>query len=176
MAPLTKPEDVDRRQRLEPARSPAADNTSGPGHRAWKVALAVVSLCVLAASGQERWAPDKPEPGSVEAIARFTTEPRCGNPSVAYVPDSPTVPSPAKFLGHIAGAPVHEAPAGDGAMVVSGGAKGEDTLEGRPAMLEVLVAGGRVIAYNFNPMHRDLNRSDCRLLWNAVLYWQAIGR
>jgi hypothetical protein len=64
-----------------------------------------MSVCGLAASGQERWAPDKPEPGSVEAIARFTTEPRFGNPWVAYVPDSATVPSPTKFLGHIVGAP-----------------------------------------------------------------------
>jgi hypothetical protein len=33
----------------------------------------------------------------------------------------------------------------------------------------VPVAKGHVIAYNFNPMHRDLNRSDYRLLWNAEL-------
>ena len=50
------------------------------------------------------YAPDKPEPGSVEAIAKFTTEPRFGNPWVAYVPDSATVVSPTKYLGHIVGA------------------------------------------------------------------------
>ncbi|HZI94581.1 MAG TPA: M14 family zinc carboxypeptidase [Patescibacteria group bacterium] len=50
------------------------------------------------------YAPDTPEPGSVEAIARFTTEPRFVNPWVAYVPDSKTVPSPTKYLGHVAGA------------------------------------------------------------------------
>jgi hypothetical protein len=64
----------------------------------------------------------------------------------------------------------------DGTMVVSGGAKGEDTLEGRPAILDIPVAKGHVIAYNFNPMHRDLNRSDYRLFWNALLNWQAILR
>jgi len=31
-----------------------------------------------------------------------------------------------------------------------------------------------VIAFNFNPLHRDLNRSDYRLLWNAILNWKAI--
>jgi hypothetical protein len=59
----------------------------------------------MASSGQERWAPDKPEPGSVEAIAKYTTEPRFSSPWVAYVPDSATVPSPTKFLGHLAGVP-----------------------------------------------------------------------
>ncbi len=59
-------------------------------------------------------------------------------------------------------------------MVVSGGAKGEDVLEGRPAILDVAVGKGRVIAFNFNPQHRDLNRSDYRLLWNAIINWKAI--
>jgi hypothetical protein len=31
-----------------------------------------------------------------------------------------------------------------------------------------------VLAYNFNPMHRDLNHSDYRLLWNALLNWNAL--
>jgi len=64
----------------------------------------------------------------------------------------------------------------DGGIVVSGGAKGEDVLEGRPAILDIPVAKGHVVAYNFNPVHRDLNRSDYRLLWNAILNWQAIVR
>ncbi|MGH9908868.1 MAG: M14 family zinc carboxypeptidase, partial [Pyrinomonadaceae bacterium] len=50
-------------------------------------------------------APDKPEPGSVEAIAKFTTEPRFLNPWVAYVPASDRVPSPTRYLGHIVGSP-----------------------------------------------------------------------
>ncbi len=60
-------------------------------------------------------------------------------------------------------------------MVVSGGAKGEDALEGRPAILDVPVGRGRIVAYNFNPLHRDLNRSDYRLLWNVILNWSALG-
>jgi len=59
-------------------------------------------------------------------------------------------------------------------MVVSGGAKGDDVLEGRPAILDIPAGRGRVIAFNFNPLHRDLNRSDYRLLWNAILNWKAI--
>jgi hypothetical protein len=59
-------------------------------------------------------------------------------------------------------------------MVVSGGAKGTDTLEGNSAILDLPAGKGRVIAYNFNPMHRDLNRSDYRFLWNAVLNWNAL--
>jgi hypothetical protein len=31
-----------------------------------------------------------------------------------------------------------------------------------------------VITFNFNPMHRDLSRGDHRLVWNAILNWQAI--
>ncbi len=50
-------------------------------------------------------APDTPEPGSVEAIAEATTDPKFLNPWVSYVPESSDVPSPTDFLGHIAGAP-----------------------------------------------------------------------
>jgi hypothetical protein len=59
-------------------------------------------------------------------------------------------------------------------MVVSGGARGEAALAGRPAVLDLPVGRGRVIAFNFNPAHRDLNRSDHRLLWNALLNWKRI--
>ncbi|HEX2222884.1 MAG TPA: M14 family zinc carboxypeptidase, partial [Thermoanaerobaculia bacterium] len=52
-----------------------------------------------------RYAPDRPEAGSVEAIRRFTTDPRFLPETVAYVPDSDTVPSPTEVLGHLAGAP-----------------------------------------------------------------------
>src|SRR5437899_10059009 len=48
---------------------------------------------------------DTPESGSREAITAATTEPRFLSPWVSYVPDSPAVPSPTKFLGHIVGAP-----------------------------------------------------------------------
>ncbi|HWJ46400.1 MAG TPA: hypothetical protein VNS62_02030 [Candidatus Udaeobacter sp.] len=59
-------------------------------------------------------------------------------------------------------------------FVVSGQAWGEENLIGRPAILDMPVGEGHVVAFNFNPMHRDLNRGDQRLLWNVILNWQAI--
>jgi hypothetical protein len=59
-------------------------------------------------------------------------------------------------------------------FVVSGQAWGEENLIGRPAILDSPVGKGHVVSFNFNPMHRDLNRGDQRLLWNAILNWQAI--
>ncbi len=59
-------------------------------------------------------------------------------------------------------------------FVVSGQAWGEENLIGRPAIFDMPVGKGHVVAFNFNPMHRDLNRGDQRLLWNAILNWQAI--
>ena len=59
-------------------------------------------------------------------------------------------------------------------MVVSGGMRGAEKLEGRPAILDLPSGKGRVIAFNFNPLHRDLNHSDARFLWNAILNWKKI--
>jgi hypothetical protein len=59
-------------------------------------------------------------------------------------------------------------------LVVSGGVKNGDDLEGYPAILDLALGRGHIIAFNFNPIHRELNRSDYRLLWNAILNWQAI--
>jgi hypothetical protein len=63
----------------------------------------------------------------------------------------------------------------DGApLLVSGQVWGEANLIGRPAILDMPVGHGHVVSFNFNPLHRDLNRGDQRMLWNAVLNWQAI--
>src|ERR671916_2876064 len=68
--------------------------------------LFLLSATRLTATAQTNpYAPDTAEPGSVEAIARFTTEPRFLSPWVAYVPESGRVPSPTKYLGHVVGAP-----------------------------------------------------------------------
>jgi hypothetical protein len=67
--------------------------------------------------------------------------------------------------GELGGAPVEP-------MVVSGGAVNVEKLEGRPAILAVPKGDGVVVVFNFNPMHRDLNRSDYRLLWNGILNWR----
>jgi hypothetical protein len=62
----------------------------------------------------------------------------------------------------------------DTSLVVSGGVKKGDDLEGHPAILDLPAGKGRVIAFNFNPMHRELNLSDYRFLWNGILNWNAL--
>jgi len=59
-------------------------------------------------------------------------------------------------------------------ILVSGQIWGEGSLLGRPAILDSPVGAGHVISFNFNPIHRDMNRGDQRMLWNAILNWQAI--
>jgi len=56
-------------------------------------------------------------------------------------------------------------------IVVSGGMTGADELEGRPAILDIPVGRGRIVAFGFDPIHRTLSRSDFRLVWNALLHW-----
>ncbi|HUP22393.1 MAG TPA: M14 family zinc carboxypeptidase [Thermoanaerobaculia bacterium] len=56
-------------------------------------------------------------------------------------------------------------------LVVSGGARNQNDLVDRPAILSVPVGDGHIVAVNFNPLHRDLNRSDHRVVWNALLSW-----
>jgi Zinc carboxypeptidase len=63
----------------------------------------------------------------------------------------------------------------DGApFLISGQVWGEGNLIGRPAILDSPVGKGHVVTFNFNPLHRDLNRGDQRMLWNTILNWQAI--
>ena len=59
-------------------------------------------------------------------------------------------------------------------FVISGQAWGEENLLRRPAILDMPVGRGHVVSFNFNPFHRDMNRGDHRLVWNAILNWQAI--
>jgi hypothetical protein len=47
-------------------------------------------------------------------------------------------------------------------------------LIGRPAIFDLPQGAGHVVAFNFNPLHRDLNRGDQRMLWNAIINWRAI--
>jgi len=63
----------------------------------------------------------------------------------------------------------------DGApLLVSGQVWGEAGLVGRPAVLDMVSGKGHVVIFNFNPFHRDLNRGDQRLVWNAIINWQKI--
>ena len=56
-------------------------------------------------------------------------------------------------------------------LVVSGGIKGASEVEGKPALLDIPTGEGRVVAFDFDPIHRYQTQSDFRLLWNAILNW-----
>jgi len=62
----------------------------------------------------------------------------------------------------------------DGPMVVSGGIRGESELAGKPAVLDTPTGQGHIVSYNFNGIHRDMNRGDFRLVWNAIINWNAL--
>ena len=67
-------------------------------------ARSILFLISFSAWVEDQYPPDVPEPGSSEAIARDTTDPKYISSWVSYVPESKTVPSPSDYLGHIAGA------------------------------------------------------------------------
>jgi hypothetical protein len=46
-----------------------------------------------------------------------------------------------------------------------------DALAGKPAILDVPAGEGRVVFFAFNPLHRHLNHSDFRLVFNTILHW-----
>jgi Zinc carboxypeptidase len=65
----------------------------------------LVCMVAMATISADTTAPDTPEPGSVEAIAKATGDPRFLSAWVSYLPQSKGVPSPLAFLGRIPGAP-----------------------------------------------------------------------
>ena len=72
---------------------------------AWFLLLTALACHGFAADRAVDPSPDTAEPGSIAAIAEFTSEARFLSPWVAYVPASDTVPSPTAYLGHLVGAP-----------------------------------------------------------------------
>ncbi len=66
-----------------------------------------------------------------------------------------------------------DAPKGD--IVLSGFVKQKDKLDGMPAILDVPAGKGRVVLFAFNPLHRYLNHSDFRFVYNAVLNWNDLA-
>jgi hypothetical protein len=59
----------------------------------------------------------------------------------------------------------------EGRLVLSGLSRGQDALDGKPAILDLPTGKGRVILYAFNPLHRFLNLADFRFVYNALLNW-----
>lgn len=64
----------------------------------------------------------------------------------------------------------------DKRLVLSGFVRGEDVVDGKPAILDVPVGQGRVILFAFNPLHRYLNHSDFRFVYNVLLNWNDLPR
>jgi hypothetical protein len=60
-------------------------------------------------------------------------------------------------------------------LCVSGLVKGEEMLSTKPAILDVPCGAGRVVLFAFNPLHRFLNHSDFRLVYNAIMNWNDLG-
>jgi hypothetical protein len=60
-----------------------------------------------------------------------------------------------------------------GQYVLSGMVRSQDQIVGQGALFDVPVgeAGGRVIAFTFNPLHRFLNHHEFGMLWNGLLHW-----
>ena len=56
-----------------------------------------------------------------------------------------------------------------GPLCLSGLVKGEEDLAAKPAILDVPVGPGRVVLFAFNSLHRFLNHSDFRLVYNVIL-------
>jgi len=59
----------------------------------------------------------------------------------------------------------------DEPLVVSGGIKGASELSGKPAVLDIPTGKGRILAFEFDPIHRYQTVSDFRLVWNLILNW-----
>jgi hypothetical protein len=70
-----------------------------------RILFTFLALSATVCGAQPAALPDTAEAGSVEEIARATTEPRFLSPWVAYLPASASVVSPRTFLHRIPGAP-----------------------------------------------------------------------
>jgi hypothetical protein len=64
----------------------------------------------------------------------------------------------------------------DGRLVLSGLARGQEALDGKPAILDLPAGKGRVILFAFNPLHRYLNLADFRFVYNALLNWNDLPK
>lgn len=57
-------------------------------------------------------------------------------------------------------------------LVLSGGiVNGAKLIDGEPAILSRPLGDGRVVIFNFNPMHRDVNHHDHAFVYNALMSW-----
>jgi hypothetical protein len=64
----------------------------------------------------------------------------------------------------------------DTRLVLSGFARGEEEIDGKPAILDLPAGKGRVILFGFDPLHRYLNIADFRFVYNALLNWNDLPK
>jgi len=61
-------------------------------------------------------------------------------------------------------------------LVISGGVvSGAKLIDGEPALVSRPLGKGHVVLFNFNPMHRDVNRHDHAFVYNAIMSWNDLG-
>jgi len=61
-------------------------------------------------------------------------------------------------------------------LVISGGVvSGAKLIDGEPALVSRPLGKGYVVLFNWNPMHRDVNRHDHAFVYNAVMSWNDLG-
>jgi hypothetical protein len=56
-------------------------------------------------------------------------------------------------------------------LVISGGIRGAGDVEGKGAIFDIPTGKGRLLAFDFDPIHRYQTVVDFRLAWNAILNW-----
>jgi hypothetical protein len=59
----------------------------------------------------------------------------------------------------------------DGELVLSGLARGGESLKGDPAVYSEQVGEGFIVVYGFDALHRYQNLGNHALVWNAILNW-----
>ncbi len=74
------------------------------------------------------------------------------------------------------GKPAEKGKPQDNRLVLSGFVRGEDAINGKPAILDLPAGKGRVILFAFNPLHRYLNLADFRFVWNVLLNWNDLPK
>ena len=65
--------------------------------------------------------------------------------------------------------------ASEGQLVLSGFARGGESLKGDPAVYSQQVGEGFIVIFGFDALHRHQNHGNHALIWNAFLNWNDLG-
>jgi hypothetical protein len=99
----------------------------------------------------------------------------------APVPKPPAATAPAAVApaADAAWAPPLPRPLGnaDGRLLLAGHLpEGEAAVEGRPAIVDLPLGEGHLVAFAFDPFDPSLGPADLRLVYNVLLNWHALPR